>query len=317
MKIKTLVGIFGLLLMTVLVFFGQTFCDFLNKDYGDWMHAALWTALTLVVLTSLLIISVVGMSKHGAHVKTWHIVGLVCFILFVGASCFMAAPSVVHTFTVLSRKGDIADKSREIILEIDAMNQKYEGDCKVRSNNLATQIKLAQDYRQYGILEQYFPDEQNVRDTSIARIYSEGLYDALTNVCDVNWGSTRKHYESKLVTHFSLFTGANDLKSLITYYKERHADYSDKFMTVKENFEETYTRTAFVPQTFDYNFVDYGTQVSDLFTKKTAHAAGILIFIFALLLGSFPFIFIKNNKVKNARTVKDGDGIYNQGYPLK
>ena len=49
MKLKTLIGIIGLLIMTAFVFFGQTFCDFLNGDYGDWLNATLWTDITAIV----------------------------------------------------------------------------------------------------------------------------------------------------------------------------------------------------------------------------------------------------------------------------
>lgn len=313
MKLKTLIGIIGLLVMTAFVFFGQTFCDFLNGDYGDWLNAALWTVITAVVLTTLLILAVVGMSKQGAHVQTWHVVGIICFALFVGASCFMAAPSVVHTFTVLSRKGDIADKAREIRDNTDMMYQEYTSQAEARSFTLKSNIEvylvdapanLEDMYPDDDVYNLTFPEDQ-------AEIFEQGLLIK----CDKTWADKlRAKYESDLITNFSLLSAGSSLKNLIAFHKGRYTEFSDHFSSIKTPFEQN---SSFSSPEFKFVYVDYSAEVSDLFGNRSAHAGGIALFIFALLLGSCPFIFVKNNKVKNARKSKGGDGIYCQGYPLK
>lgn len=313
MKLKTLIGIFGLLVMTVFVFFGQTFCDFLNGDYGDWLNAALWTVITAVVLTTLLILAVVGMSKQGAQVRTWHVVGIVCFALFVGASCFMAAPSVVHTFTVLSRKGDIADKAREIRDNTDMMYQEYISQAAARSFTLKSNIDV------YLIdapadLEGMYPND-DVYNLTFAEDQAEIFEQGLLVKCDKTWtDKLRAKCESDLITNFSLFTAGSSLKNLVAFHKGRYTEFSDHFSTIKTPFEQN---NRFTSPEFKFAYVDYAAEVSELFGKRYTHAGGIVLFIFALLLGSCPFIFVKNNKVKNARKAKGGDGVYSQGYALK
>jgi hypothetical protein len=314
MKLKTLIGIIGLLIMTAFVFFGQTFCDFLNGDYGDWLNAALWTVITAVVLTTFLILAVVGMSKHGAQVQTWHVVGIVCFVLFVGASCFMAAPSVVHTFTVLSRKGDIADKAREIINNTDLMYGEYKDQSERRSNNLRANVKnyltgnptlLTQIYSQYNV---------QIRDTSDVNQLARELEKDLLQICDKTWGEKlRSRYEDALINRFSLLTGGSSLKNLIHFNRNRYDDFTKHFSQTVDPFETA----MYYNVMFNYSYVDYADEVSRLFGNRSAHAGGIALFIVALLLGSCPFIFVKNNKVRSTRKAKGGEGIYSKGYPLK
>lgn len=312
MKIKTLFGIIGLFGMTVSVFLGQTFCDFLNGDYGDWMNAVIWTSLTAAVLVALLIMAVVGMSKQGAHVQTWHIVGIVCFILFIGASFYMAAPSFVHTFTVMSRKGDIADKAREIRDNTDMMYQEYSKQSEARAGTLKSNIDVALIDAPKVLAGMYPKDD--VYNSEFSVIQSESFKNTLMLKYDRTWeDKLRSKYGSALIYNFSVFTAGALLKSMIAFHKSKHTDFSEHFAKVQNPFEQQ----NFSAPEFDFAYVDYAAQVSDLFGKRRTHAGGIALFIFALLLSSFPFIFIKNNKVKNTRKAKDGDGIYNQGYPLK
>jgi hypothetical protein len=104
------------------------------------------------------------------------------------------------------------------------------------------------------------------------------------------------------------------LKNLVAFHKGRYTEFSDHFSTIKTPFEQN---NRFTSPEFKFAYVDYAAEVSELFGKRYAHAGGIVLFIFALLLGSCPFIFVKNNKVKNARKAKGGDGVYSQGYALK
>lgn len=313
MKLKTLIGIIGLLIMTAFVFFGQTFCDFLNGDYGDWLNATLWTVITAIVLTTLLIIAVVGFGKQGASAQTWHTVGVICFVMFIGASCFMAAPSVVHTFTVLSRKGDIAAKAREVRDNTDMMYQEYRDQSAARSFTLKSTIDVWLVDAPVALAGKYPND--NVRNLTFAEDQAETFQTALLAKCDKTWeDKLRDKYESTLIGNFSLLRAGASLKSLIAFHKGRHTEFSDHFSAITTPFEQD---NSFTPPQFNFVYKDYATEVSDLFSTKSANPGGIALFVFALLLGSCPFIFVKNNKVKNARKAKGGEGVYSQGYPLK
>lgn len=299
--------------MTLFVFLGQTFCDFLNQDYGDWTNAAIWTAATATILIISLIISVVGMSKQGAHVKTWHITGIIGFVIFIGAACTMAAPSVVHTFTVLSRKGDIADKSRDIRDNTDMMYQQYQTQCKARASALKSKID-SYKIDAPSTLASMYPNDQ-IGHQDFSETQSSAFLQSLMSVYDITWETDlRSKYESTLINNFRLLTGGASLKSLIAFHNGRYSEFTDHFAKIQNPFEK---RDNFNTPEFKFTYVDYASEVSYLFRNKSAHAGGIILFIFTLLLGSIPFIFIKNNKVKSTRKAKEGEGIYNQGYPLK
>ena len=314
MKLKTLIGIIGLLIMTAFVFFGQTFCDFLNGDYGDWLNATLWTVITAIVLTTLLIIAVVGFGKQGASAQTWHTVGVICFAMFIGASCFMAAPSVVHTFTVLSRKGDIANKAREIIDNTDLMYEEYKDQSERRSNNLRADLKNYLTGNPTLLTQIYSQHNLQIRDTSDVNRMARVLEERLLQICDKTWEEKlRSRYEDALINRFSLLTGGSSLKNLIHFNRNRYDDFTKHFSQTVDPFETK----MYYNVMFNYSCVDYATEVSDLFSTKSANPGGIALFVFALLLGSCPFIFVKNNKVKSTRKAKDGEGVYSQGYPLK
>ena len=313
MKIKTILGILGLLVMIVFVFIGQTFCDFLTKDYGNLTNALLWTGGTILVLNLLLWFGVALKSAQGAHVKTQHVWGIILFSAFVVASCAMVASSMVHSFSVMSRKDDIARMAVAIRNNTDLMYDEYQSQCDARGSVVKIKIENELVSGNYANLNKWFPND-NYRATGYPEAQRNDLVTLLMQKYDNTWNNVlRNKYESTLISNFSLFTGGAALKGLIAFNATKFNDFDTQFNTVLNPLESDFD----VPPTFDFEYVNYKAQVADLFGKKAFHVGGVLLFIIALLFASCPFVFIQNNKVRSTKKGKEGEGIYSQGYTIQ
>lgn len=315
MKRKNIIGSIGLLVLAFLMFWGVVF-----SSMGNFVFASLWTAGCFVVLVGLLVLSSKGREKEGAFVKVWNTGGWVGIALYVILSFVVVMPKCVHFFTVNGRKTEIQQLISLELMETDKLFQDYKKQALARAEQLKDNIEN-KDMNFSGVeeLNSVFSNTYSVRRSgnwyeAQKESFQERLLKPEFETHFNNWSVNREKFKQDMVEGWLFITATQNVNVLHSNIQKAKQELEVFYNKPIHSYEKKYPNEN--GYKFKNNQVHLKDAVESEFTSYEFVFLGFVIFFIAFTLSCFPFIFVRVSHIKPVESMKDGEGVYREGFKL-